>query len=105
MRTIEISHLERIKVLTEKIETGNADLLEYQEYETLLIEGGFTTDTIREKMRRNGYQEYKDYLDARKNAKSYEEKRIVNSIIAASLVAFGLAILIWVAMGIIKRKD
>ncbi len=105
IKEIEKSKVQEIESLADKIDKGTASLQDYQRYEGLLLEVGFTEDDVRAKMRQNGFRSYEEYLKAREKASTYEQKRITDAIIVASLVALSMAILLWIAQGFLKQKD
>jgi hypothetical protein len=94
-----------IEAISKKIRAGSAEVFEYQEYEQLLELAGISEFEIREKMLQNGYRDYETYVQARKSATTYEQKRILTAVIAASLAAFALFIVYLIATNYINEKE
>ena len=93
MITLTNSEVDNIKYLSELIQSGNAGIDDYNRYEQLLLSAGITQHEIRSKMYRHGFDSYEDYIVARRDAVTLQEKRVTRAIVSASLVALYLVVL------------
>ena len=102
MNELKKSEIERLKILSKKIEDLQFTRADLEEYESILRKAGFTEEKVKSVMIENGFNTYDDYVLAVANAKSVEQKRIVSAIVKPFLIALGLVVFTWVIRGIIK---
>ena len=93
MKTVEITYL-KIQLLSEMIKGNRATVEDYKEYEKILKLNGYRKKTIRSPLKAAGLKSYGDLIQARKNARSFEERRRFEVGVLSVLLAFGLAILL-----------
>ena len=105
IRELRNSEVERLKELSNKIETLQATKAELEEYAEILHKAGFSEEKIRSVLIENGFSNYTDYLKGIKDAKSIESQRIIASAIKSFLVGLGIVVLIWIIKGIVKKSN
>jgi hypothetical protein len=97
---ISISELEEMESLSIQIDNDSTKVEDYKRYEELLLKTGLELTEIRRKMNKYGYSTYEDYIRAKKNPRTNEERKIVNIKIVA-----GLVVLFAIAMYMIVKEQ
>jgi hypothetical protein len=94
--------IDKIDSLSDKIRDNTANLNDYEEYEKLLIKGGYTKDSIMQKLKNANIESYKELIDKRKQVEidlknlkeeALDTRKIIEGIAIVGLVAIGLALL------------
>jgi hypothetical protein len=99
MKTLTQNEKNRVDELSYKIDNGTANVEEYKEYEKLLIQAGIPEKLIRARMNKYGYNTYEQYYDARKNAKTTQDKNVLEILIVVGLAVFSIVIGSLIATG------
>lgn len=102
---ISQSDINEIEIISQKIDKNKAVLEDYEKYESLLLQAGIEKDEITGSMRRYGFQNYKEYLEAREKPLNKEENKVVNVRIVAALVVMSAIISLYIAYGKILVSD
>ena len=89
-----------IETLSSKIKNGTATLLDYKQYECLLLNNGFNELEVRSDMLKYRFTNYEDYLKARNAPADKRQEKEVGVYIVASLLALGL-----VAIYLLLKKN
>lgn len=94
--------IDNIDLLSDKIRDGIATLNDYENYEALLIKGGYTREFIMQKLKNANVESYKELIEKReqvrrdlKNLKieALDTRKILEGVAVVGLVAIGLALL------------
>ena len=94
--------INRIEQLSDKIQNNTANLNDYEEYEKLLIQGGYSKKIILKTLKDANIETYKELIEKRnkiyaeiKQSKieALERRKIVEGIAVVGLIALGLAVL------------
>jgi hypothetical protein len=80
-----------LEILTRKIEQNTATLDDYNRYETILLQGGLSSDYIHSYLIRAGFSNWNDLVLARRNK---EQEKSQNAGVIGALVGLGLGLLI-----------
>jgi predicted butyrate kinase (DUF1464 family) len=92
--TLTTQTLQRLNILTELIRKNIASVDDYNEYESILINSGaFTHPEIHDYLRRANLHSYATLIQARNQAKTIQDKKIVEGVAVVGLVALGLALI------------
>lgn len=82
-----------LQILIQKIRSNSASPSDYNNYEKLLIKAGFNQNEIRQNLFNYNYTDWENFHIAKKQANSYEQKRILEVVIKGALIGLGLAAL------------
>lgn len=99
------SEFERLKILSKRIDKSQANKSDFEEFEDLLQKAGFSEEKIKSVMIENGFDTYEEYIEGLKNAKTYEEKRIVMSVIKGFLIGLSIIVIMWVINKVIETTE
>lgn len=80
-----------LELLTQKIESNTADLNDYQRYEILLQNGGLSREYIYSYLKRAGFNNWNDLINARKQKERVKDN---NAKLIGGIIGLGLGILI-----------
>ncbi len=98
---------QRLIQLRNKIESNNANLDDYSEYETILTNTGkFSKDDILGRLKKYGFMDWKDYYSARQ-AKIFSDKKVINKNtegeLLGSILGLGLGVILLSKMATVAR--
>ncbi len=92
--TLTIQMLNRLNILTEKIRKNVADVEDYNEYEQLLINSGaFEHNEIHSYLKKANLHSFDALIHARNQAKTLQDKKVIEGVAVVGLVALGLALI------------
>lgn len=80
-----------LEILTQKIEQNTANLEDYNRYETILLQGGLSSDYIHSYLNRAGFSNWSELVIARRNK---EIEKSNNAGVIGAIVGLGLGLLI-----------
>jgi hypothetical protein len=86
--------ISKLRYLKDLIQINEANIANYNEYESLLLKAGLPEKMIREDLINHGYDNYKDFYKARQHPINSRESKIVNGIIAGALIGIAAAVII-----------
>jgi hypothetical protein len=95
--TLQNFSTDRLLQLRNKISENTADASEYNEYEQLLIAGGFTKEHIESKFQKANANDWDSFIRKRNSVKSFDEKKWIEVAVVASILAMSLALIISLA--------
>tara|TARA_Y100001934_G_C12103247_1_gene654966 strand:- start:421 stop:741 length:321 start_codon:yes stop_codon:yes gene_type:complete len=87
------SDKERLKELQRIVRTNSATADDYVEYEQILESKGVSHERIWKPLKEQGIDSWEEYIVKKQNAKTFEEKRVLDAVIKGALVGLGLYIL------------
>ena len=88
----------RINYLAAQIRWNRANLNEYKEYIDILLRNGVTPEKINNTLSPYGFQNIEDYVRARHEAITLEQKHKMNdAIVTGGLLAIGVALILGLA--------
>ncbi len=80
-----------LEALTKKIEYNTAELQDYKRYELLLEQGGLTSNYIFSYLKRAGFDNWGELIEARKDK---EKKETSNAVVVGGLIGLGIGLLL-----------
>jgi len=95
------SEINKVKELTEKIESNTASFTEYQEYQNILVQYGISQDMIDNELAEGNVKKITDLFLLRKTA-SDDRKKQINRFVVTGIVGLGLGLLLYWSS---KRND
>lgn len=89
---------ERLEDLRFKIRGNTATVEDYKEYEKIINDYGLI-DELSSVLKRYGYTSWHEYIDQRKNAKTFRERNVVNGDMLGLILGVSSALLLLWALG------
>lgn len=89
--------IKRLNLLADKIKYNSATQKEFNEYVTLIEEGGYTEHHIGTKLKENGFESWRNLKNAREalhQNSPIKEKRLLEVEILSFILAYQFAIII-----------
>ncbi len=86
--------IERIDFLKDRIKQNAADVEEYLEYESLLMEMGFSKEKIWKNLNIYGIKSWEEFIRRRNLAETDSEKDFIEIKIVGGLAGLGLALIL-----------
>ena len=105
MKIITKAEREVIGYISEKIDKGTANVLEYDRYEELLLKAGVSLKEVRTEMYAHGFETSSQYYNARLRPANKNEREIVEIKIVASLVVLNSILDLLVSAGQVEIVD
>jgi hypothetical protein len=106
IKEISFSEREQLEILATRIKENKAVPEEYDEYLGILNKAGFSDRDVLRKLVDYGYgsKNWEKLINDRTEAKSYDQKKILEVILIASLVAFALSITFFLVNRVLDRE-
>lgn len=89
--TLNKKQIERIKFLKARIDKNLASIKEYEEYEALIIEAGFTHEDIQRYLDKDHLTGYDELILERQKYEQHKRNSDIETIVVAGLMGLGLA--------------